>query len=65
MRDTHMFDRSSVARYRRKLRSKLDTVKKQFSDQNSPAASRAFHGSTLDDIGTFAFDSVLASHSSD
>ena len=34
-----------LARYRRKLRSKFDTVKKQFSDQHHS------HGLTFDDIG--------------
>jgi hypothetical protein len=44
----------NLASYRRKLRSKLDTVKRQFSDQNGPSSIRLFHnshGSTLDDIG--------------
>ncbi|CAF1214581.1 unnamed protein product [Rotaria sordida] len=47
---------SKIARYRRKLRSKLDTVKRQFSDQNSSSSSlRLFntsHVSVFDDIGS-------------
>ncbi|CAF4667829.1 unnamed protein product [Rotaria sp. Silwood1] len=47
---------SKIARYRRKLRSKLNTVKKQFSDQNALSSSiRLFHtshGSVFDDIGS-------------
>ena len=45
-----------LARYRRKLRSKLDTVKKQFSDQNTSSSFRLHHqhshGSTFDDMGS-------------
>ncbi len=43
-----------LARYRRKLRSKFDTVKKQFSDQHPSSSTRFFHHShvlTFDDIG--------------
>ncbi|CAF1352487.1 unnamed protein product, partial [Adineta ricciae] len=42
-------------RYRRKIRSKLDTVRRQFSDQNSSSSARAMHqshGTTFDDIGS-------------
>ncbi|CAF0732868.1 unnamed protein product [Adineta ricciae] len=42
-------------RYRRKIRSKLDTVRRQFSDQNSSTSARAIHqshGTTFDDIGS-------------
>ncbi|CAF2595227.1 unnamed protein product [Rotaria sp. Silwood2] len=45
-----------LPRYRRKLRSKLDTVKRQFSDQHSSSSSiRLFHtshASVFDDIGS-------------
>ena len=47
---------SKIAHYGRKLRSKLDTVKRQFSDQlplSSPSLRllTASHGSTLDEMG--------------
>ncbi|CAF0886920.1 unnamed protein product [Adineta steineri] len=53
---------SKIARYRRKLRSKLDTVKRQFSDQSSSTSIRLFHqshGSTLDDIGSGLNHAIL------
>ncbi|UJR26770.1 hypothetical protein I4U23_008084 [Adineta vaga] len=46
---------SKIARYRRKIRSKLDTVRRQFSDQSSSTSIRFFHnshGTTLDEIGS-------------
>ncbi|CAF1274330.1 unnamed protein product [Rotaria magnacalcarata] len=47
---------SKIARYRRKIRSKLVNVKKQFSDQNTSSSSmRRFnnsHTSIFDDIGS-------------
>ncbi|CAF1010473.1 unnamed protein product [Rotaria sp. Silwood1] len=45
---------SKIAHYGRKLRSKLDTVKKQFSEPNPSSSSHPLirlHGSTFDDIG--------------
>lgn len=46
----------NLAHYRRKLRSKLDTVKRQFSEQNSTSNIRRPPNSpatTFEDIGTF------------
>ncbi|CAF0893415.1 unnamed protein product [Rotaria sordida] len=45
---------SRIAHYRRKLRSKFNTVKKQFSDPNPSSSAHPLtrlHGSTFDDIG--------------
>ncbi len=49
---------SFSAHYRRKLRSKLNTVKRQFSDQNVSSTSRLFPPtptSPLEDLGMFFF----------
>ena len=48
----------NLAHYRRKLRSKLDTVKRQFSEQNSTSNIRRPPNSpatTFEDIGTFIY----------
>ncbi|CAF2000486.1 unnamed protein product [Rotaria magnacalcarata] len=55
--DDHLIRRKSskIAHYRRKLRSKLDTVKKQFSDPIPSSSSRSLtrrQGSTFNEIGS-------------
>ncbi|CAF0769244.1 unnamed protein product [Adineta ricciae] len=64
MDDDNSFSRkpSKIAHYRHKLYSKLHTVKKQFSDQNSmlrPLTSA--HSSTFDDIGSGLNHALLSS----
>ena len=49
-----------LAHYRHKLRSKLDTVKKQFSEQ---IPSPRFHGSTFEEIGRVLRCSSVLKHS--